>query len=224
MNKTPKLIIFDLDGTLIDSVPDLCAAVDATLLRLGLPPAGETRVRNWVGNGAEKLIKRALSHAGICEASSQNSALQYFLEYYDRHCAVKTNLYPGVESTLKMLTQHSITMAIVTNKPKRFIAPILKHLAIEPYFQYTVGGDDLPHKKPHPLPLIHCMQTLDYRSEETWMVGDSINDILAARAADIPVVAVSYGYNHGRPIEAEGSDEVIANFAHLLDTLSIEAK
>lgn len=218
MAQFPKLILFDLDGTLIDSVPDLCVAVNATLCALGLPKTDEARVRTWVGNGAAKLIERALFHHDIQEERLRASALDHFLNYYEQHCAVQTCLYPGVEKTLNALQQRAVSMAIVTNKPRRFISPILKQLKIEKHFRGIVGGDDLPHKKPHPLPLTHCMQELNYHSEDVCMVGDSINDIEAARAAGIPVIAVAYGYNHGRPIETAGADKVIANFSQLLDT------
>jgi phosphoglycolate phosphatase len=215
--KPPKLILFDLDGTLIDSVPDLSAAVDATLRNLGLPEAGESRVRTWVGNGAAMLIARVLAHAGV-EDELQSTALDHFLEYYERHCAQETCLYPNVEETLSVLQRRSVAMGIVTNKPRRFVAPILEHLKIAAYFQYIIGGDDLPEKKPHPLPLIHCMQALDYSADDTLMVGDSVNDIQAAQAAGVPIIAVSYGYNHGRPVTADGPDRVIANFSQLMDT------
>ena len=213
---TPRLIIFDLDGTLVDSAPDLALAIDAMLNELQLPVAGQARVRDWVGNGATNLVERALAAAGAPPAMV-TVALASFLEHYYRLCTQTTALYPGVETTLKQLAQRHIKMAVVTNKPRRFVSPILQHLQIASYFEQVLGGDDLPQKKPDPAPLRWCMQQLDAAPADTLMVGDSCNDIEAARRAGIGVVAVDYGYNHGRPITGEGADKVISHFDQLLD-------
>lgn len=222
--KPISLVMFDLDGTLIDSVPDLAIAVDQTLEALSLPAAGEDNVRSWVGNGAAKLIERALRFAGLDVAAEtfsggQAKALAVFFECYQRCCAEKTVLYPGVEALLETLRQHQVKMAIVTNKPRQFVSPILKHLSIESYFDYILGGDDLPNKKPHPEPLLHCMAELGVSADESLMVGDSRNDIQAARNANVLVAAVDYGYNHGAPIEDEQPDFVLSNIHQVIARL-----
>jgi len=211
--------MFDLDGTLIDSVPDLALAVDRTLLLLALPVAGESRVRGWVGNGAAVLIQRALVFALPNQADAgalQTKALTLFFEQYHQCNAEKTVLYPNVKDTLERLKQQKIIMAIVTNKPKEFVGPILTALDIEHFFDLVLGGDDLENKKPHPQPLLHCMSELAFDSSQTLMVGDSRNDIEAARKADVLVAAVNYGYNHGCPIEAEQPDYVLSDLYQLI--------
>lgn len=224
----PQLVIFDLDGTLIDSVPDLALAVDRTLGALGLPTAGEPLVREWVGNGASKLVERALRFALALEASSLQTeavdsdvaaqhakALAIFFEQYHACNAQSTILYPGTVDALAELKGRNITMAIVTNKPKEFVPPILKALGIAPYFDFVLGGDELDNKKPHPQPLLYCMSELGFEAAQTLMVGDSRNDIESARAADVLVAAVNYGYNHGRPIEDENPDYVLSGLREL---------
>ncbi|MGH1439195.1 MAG: phosphoglycolate phosphatase [Cellvibrionaceae bacterium] len=227
----PQLVIFDLDGTLIDSVPDLALAIDRTLSELGLPTAGESLVREWVGNGAAKLVERALRfampletmslEASSSEASELNveamhaKALGIFFEQYHDCNAQRTVLYPGTLDALLELKTRNITMAIVTNKPKEFVPPILSALNIAHYFDFVLGGDELDNKKPHPQPLLYCMSELGFEASQTLMVGDSRNDIESARAADVLVAAVNYGYNHGRPIEDENPDYVLSDLREL---------
>ncbi len=221
--RSVKCILFDLDGTLIDSVPDLAVALNKMLLDLDLPVVAEQLAREWVGNGAAKLVERGLCHHGLNADALQSmhaKGLDLFLEHYNDCCADKTVLYEGVAQALAEFKRHQITMAIVTNKPRRFIAPILEHLAIDHYFSLLLGGDELAHKKPHPEPLLHCMDSLNISARSVLMVGDSRNDIEAARAANIPVVAMNYGYNHGRPIEQDKPDCVFASMLELAKQLA----
>ncbi len=203
--RLPRLVMFDLDGTLIDSVPDLAAAVDQMLLARGLPVAGIERVRNWVGNGARVLVRRALAgdleHAAVSDADAE-PALQLFLQLYaDNHSL--TVLYPGVRETLKWLKQQGVEMALITNKPERFVAPLLDQLRIGRYFRWIIGGDTLPQQKPDPAALLHVLRLAEVPASEALFVGDSRSDVQAAKAADVLCVAMSYGYNHGRPISEE---------------------
>lgn len=214
----PRLVMFDLDGTLVDSVPDLAAAVDKTLLVLGQPAAGLEQVRNWVGNGARVLVRRALAgsleHAEVDDADAEQ-ALQLFMQYYAESHTL-TQVYPGVRQTLDWLREQQVELAIVTNKPEQFVAPLLDEKGLGGYFRWIIGGDTLPQQKPDPAALLHVMQLARVDADQALFVGDSRNDVLAARAAGVLCVALSYGYNHGRPIAEENPAQVLNNLAGLL--------
>ncbi len=223
MFKDRSLLLFDLDGTLIDSVPDLSRALNATLKELGLPTYDEATIRVWIGNGAAMLVKRGLAGKREIEEEPQEAlferAMEIFLKNYEEVLNDATGLYPEVEETLKKLRERGYRMAIVTNKPSQFVGPILKNLAVESYFDHIVGGEDLPRKKPDPLPLLHACERLGCDPKKAVMIGDSSNDILAARAASIPSIAVSYGYSAERPIESFGPDAVVGRFGEILGVL-----
>ncbi|GGJ05701.1 phosphoglycolate phosphatase [Halopseudomonas pertucinogena] len=213
----PQLVMFDLDGTLIDSVPDLAAAVDQMLAMRGRPPAGVERVREWVGNGSPMLVRRALAgsieHEGVDDDEAA-LALQDFLRAYDgSHDA--TTVYPGVSELLQWLRSRSVRLAVITNKPERFVAPLLEEKGLGS-FDWIIGGDTLPVKKPDPAGLIRVMQEAGVAPQHSLFVGDSRNDVQAARAAGVKVVAVSYGYNHGRPIEEEQPDLLVDSLDALI--------
>ncbi|MBZ9537854.1 phosphoglycolate phosphatase [Modicisalibacter tunisiensis] len=214
-----QLVVFDLDGTLIDSVPDLAAAVDAMLADLALVPAGEAKVRGWVGNGSRKLVERALCHARgeeSVEASCQETAHERFLRHYAAAPCTRTRLYPGVREALAGLQARGIALALVTNKPEAFIEPILSALSLQECFTMTVGGDSLPRKKPDPLPLTHVAQRLGVPPEAALMVGDSRHDVEAGRRAGFRTLAVPYGYNHGEPVSLAGPDGEVESLAELV--------
>lgn len=215
--KLPQLVMFDLDGTLVDSVPDLAAAVDAALLQLGRRPVGVARVREWVGDGAPVLVRRALAgqldHSGVDDALA-GQALALFMEAYAGGHPL-TTVYPGVEATLDWLRAHRVPLAVVTNKPERFVAPLLEEKGLG-RFDWMVGGDTLPQRKPDPAGLLHVMQLAGAAPDRSLLVGDSRSDVRAARAAGVPVVALRYGYNHGRPIEEEQPDLVLDDLRELL--------
>ncbi|BCD59459.1 MULTISPECIES: phosphoglycolate phosphatase [unclassified Nitratiruptor] len=212
-----EAILFDLDGTLIDSVPDLADAVNAMLMEIGKEPFEEKKIRNWVGNGATMLVKRALSGSsepkGVDEELFQK-ALQIFFEKYENNLCNKTSLYPGVKETLSQL-HTKYPLAIITNKPHRFVRPILESLGIDTYFSLILGGDSLPEKKPHPKPLLHACERLSCHPKNSLMVGDSKNDIIAAKEAGIPVVAVDWGYNYDEPLTIYQPDYIIKDFTEL---------
>ena len=213
-----KLLIFDFDGTLIDSVPDLALSINYMLRELGFNSANEETIHTWVGNGAQTLVRRALtSQMEIFDAVYFNKALTIFLNYYAEHACIKTRAYPHVASTLKALHLQGYTMAIVTNKPFRFIEPILKGLALDEYFDYHVGADSLEKKKPEPEPLLHVCQKLNVPVENSLMIGDSKNDILAAKNANMDSVGVTYGYNYGEDITLYEPDIVIDDFSKMLE-------
>ena len=214
----PRLVMFDLDGTLIDSVPDLAEAVDRMLVELGRAPAGVEKVRDWVGNGARVLVRCALAgdleHAAVGEAETEE-ALARFLDIY-ADCHNLTALYPGVHELLEALSTAAVELAVVTNKPERFVAPLLEQVGLGGYFRWIIGGDTLPQQKPDPAALLQVMHLAGVEAAQTLFVGDSRNDVLAARAAAVPCVAVSYGYNHGRPIAEEQPSLVVDSLVELL--------
>ena len=214
----PRLVMFDLDGTLIDSVPDLAAAVDRMLVEQGRAPAGIEKVRDWVGNGARVLVRRALAdgleHAAVTEAATEE-ALARFLEIY-ADCHALTALYPGVHELLEALSTAAVELAVVTNKPERFVAPLLEQVGLGGYFRWIIGGDTLPQQKPDPAALLQVMHLAGVDAGQSLFVGDSRSDVLAARAASVLCVAVSYGYNHGRPIDEEQPSLVVDSLAELL--------
>ncbi|WP_210395638.1 phosphoglycolate phosphatase [Motiliproteus sediminis] len=216
----PEAVLFDLDGTLVDSVPSLAAAVDRTLAALGRPQAGVDKVRDWVGNGAQKLVERALAgnrEALPAPAADQvEDALALFLEFYGEQPEVGTRLYPGVSECLQQLSARQVPMAVVTNKPERFVPPLLDSFGIDGHFALVLGGDSLATKKPHPAPLQHAAEHFGVAPERCLMVGDSMTDVRAARAAGMPVACVSYGYNHGTPISEAGADWTVDSLTELL--------
>jgi phosphoglycolate phosphatase len=216
--RLPRLVMFDLDGTLVDSVPDLAAAVDRMLVQLGRPPAGVERVREWVGNGARVLVRRALAggidHTEVSDADTER-ALELFNEAYAGSHALST-VYPGVTATLKWLKKQGVELALITNKPERFVAPLLDEMKLGRYFRWIVGGDTLPQQKPDPAALLFVMRLAGVEPEHALFIGDSRNDVLAARAASVPCVALSYGYNHGRPIAEENPARVLDDLRQLL--------
>jgi phosphoglycolate phosphatase len=215
--KTPKMILIDLDGTLVDSAPDLAFCVDETLKHLGLPPQGLERVRDWVGNGVEKLICRALTGDinGKPDQATLERAMPVFLDLYDRNIAQRSHLFPGIREGMDALRAQGIQLGCVTNKIARFTETLLQNLGVRQQFAIVVSGDTLPQKKPHPAPLLHAAHFFGIAPEDAMMVGDSVHDGEAARAAGFQVVCVSYGYNHGVDIRSAQPDAVIDSLLEL---------
>lgn len=216
MNK-PKLILIDLDGTLVDSVPDLAFSVNQMMEQIGRPAYAESHVRNWVGNGVEKLVKRALMDDLDAEPSSENfdHAYPFFMESYDQHNGKRSTLYPGIREGIDKLSAEGYTLGCVTNKAAQFTIPLLKALGIHDDFAIIISGDTLPKKKPDPMPLLHAAEQLGSTPDESMMVGDSMHDVAAARAAGFQAISVPYGYNHGIDIREANPDAVIDSLADL---------
>ena len=211
------LILFDLDGTLVDSAADLYRSMNLSLEQLGWPLVTELQVREWVGKGAAKLCETVLEHLfGQVDAQKQKKLLDTFLDVYARELCVNTTIYDGVLTFLEYCQSHRILMACVTNKPEHLAVGILESLKLSCFFEMVVGGDTLPERKPHPLPLLHCMQQQNVDKAGTLMVGDSSNDVEAARRAGIDCIVVSYGYNHGEDIHACSPQLVIDSLAELI--------
>jgi len=218
-----KLLIFDLDGTLINSALDLALAVNFMLAQLKRDTFDKEIIHGWVGNGALTLVKRALSGSREVDAYLDEAyvekALRIFLDYYEKNLCNATVPYPHVAQTLSALKEKGYTLAIVTNKPYPFVSPILQSLGLESLFALIVGGDSLAEKKPHPLPLLHVCETLGYDVVSSVMVGDSKNDILAANACGMDSVGVTYGYNYGEDIGVHKPNIIINDFAELIKYL-----
>lgn len=198
----PKLVIFDLDGTLVDSVPEIAIAIDHTLREMHLPVAGEERVRHWVGNGLHKLVERALRFAEHFSTEYQHQAITLFEKHYAEVLNQKSPLYHQVVALLTELKRSNICMALCTNKPEQFVWPLLKHHQIETFFSLVVGGDTVSEKKPSPLPLHFICNSLDISPSDTWMVGDSQADALSAEAAGVAGILLKQGYSQGLDLTA----------------------
>lgn len=215
--KKPKMVLIDVDGTLVDSVPDLAYCVDEMMRRLNRPPHGEAKVRNWVGNGVERLVRRALIGQLDGEPSDQDFAIAYpvFLELYADNTSKRSHLYPGVREGLDYLKSQGYYLGCVTNKAAQFTVPLLKALGIYGDFGIVVSGDTLPVKKPDPQPLLHAAAHFGVAPEASLMLGDSRSDVTAARAAGFQIVCMSYGYNHGEDIRNYSPDAVIDSMTEL---------
>lgn len=218
---TPKMVLIDLDGTLIDSVPDLTYCVDEMMTQLGLPVRGEAAVRTWVGNGIERLVQRALTNDldGMPDEALYARALPIFKALYAENTSKRSLLYPGVRDGLEYLQGAGYRLACVTNKAAQFTLPLLKDLGVFPYFELVVSGDTTPKKKPDPMPLLYAAEKLGADPHECLMIGDSKSDVQAARAAGFQIVCMSYGYNHGEDIRNYHPDAVIDSMVELRSLL-----
>ncbi|EGQ8221019.1 phosphoglycolate phosphatase [Vibrio parahaemolyticus] len=222
-----KLIAFDLDGTLLDSVPDLAVAADQAVQALGYPAVSEEQVRDYVGNGADVLIGRALSQSMTISSDLSEElrakGRELFDDFYAQSGHQLSHLYPTVKETLEELHQVGFTMALVTNKPSKFVPEILEQHGIAKYFVDVLGGDAFPEKKPNPVALNWLMEKHQVKASEMLMVGDSKNDILAAKNAGCASFGLTYGYNHGEPISASNPDFVADSLSELLEVVAVSA-
>ncbi|MCC7121361.1 MAG: phosphoglycolate phosphatase [Gammaproteobacteria bacterium] len=222
MTGTPRrAVLFDLDGTLVDSAPDIAAAADRALADCGVPGRGIERIRGYIGGGAERLIHRCLTDRldGVAERALFDAAFAAFFKHYAADLTTRTQPYPGVIETLASLAARGYRLGCVTNKPARFTTPLLTALALAPYFDAVVAGDTLPVKKPDPAPLLHAMTRLGTQVATTTMVGDSMADLNAARAAGMRVLCVSYGYSPTARLADHAPDALIDRMPDLLPLL-----
>ena len=219
-----QLLIFDFDGTLIDSVPDLADATNAMLTTLGKAPYPIETIRNWVGNGSKMLVERALVGKievleGELTQEETDHAEQVFFDAYKNLSGSKTVAYPDVDSGLKKLKSAGFSLALVTNKPIRFVPKILESFGWQDLFSEVLGGDSLPVKKPDPTPLLHVCEALNVTPEQAVMIGDSRNDILAGQNANMHTLGLSYGYNYGQDIRELNPTAAFDEFSALVDYL-----
>jgi phosphoglycolate phosphatase len=201
----PELVCLDLDGTLVDSVPDIANAVDAFLAEFGAALAGEEQVRTWVGFGSAKLIDQALEWASI-DPSKHEEAYRIFLMHYRAHLTDKTTLYPNVKALLKAFKHHGVPIALITNKPSVFVKPMMDYFELTEQFGWLLGGDTL----------LHCSESIEALPEKCLMIGDSITDFKAANNAGFKCALVTYGYHQGIDLTALGADAIIDDLAELL--------
>ncbi len=216
-----EALLFDLDGTLLDSAPDLATAIDCMLIELGYPAAGIERVARWVGDGARQLVIEALRFARArIDDNLVGAALQIYQRHYGACLSRRSNLFPGVREALQHWHGRGLRMACVTNKGARFTELLIDHFNLREFLPVVVSGDTLPQRKPHPAPLLEACRQLDIAPAHAIMVGDSRNDVRAARAANMPVICVRHGYNHGRSIADENPDLIVDTFFDFIVPIS----
>jgi phosphoglycolate phosphatase len=214
-----KAVLFDLDGTLLDSIPDLAEACNRMMVELGRTPYGIEVIRTFVGKGMVNLVRRCLAGSGSATEAEVNAAVDVFRRHYAVVNGQWTTLYAGVVPALEALRERGIAMACVTNKPAAFTTPLLQHMGIAGFFGATVSGDTLAEKKPHPAPLLHACQLLGVDVSAALMIGDSANDAEAARAAGMPVLLVTYGYSEGVPVDSIECDGLLSSLVDALPRL-----
>ncbi len=223
-----RAIAFDLDGTLLDTIHDLAAAVNALLAEEGYEPLAKDELRAMVGKGMANLVQRALARAGgVPPAAIDDATLRAALgRYQERYAAVlgrETRPYPGMAEGLARLAAMGFPLAVVTNKAARFVRPHLEHAGIAHLFALVVGGDTLPTRKPDAGPLLHVAAAFGIAPAQLLMVGDSINDVAAARAAGCPVLVLPYGYNEGEPVQNLDADGIVPSLAEVADRVRLVA-
>jgi phosphoglycolate phosphatase len=209
---TARGVLIDLDGTLLDTVPDLAAAVNAMRSELKLLPLPVAQVAAYVGKGADVLVHRALTESidGRADPALFGRGRELFYRHYRRENGRQALVFPGVREALELLRQRGLAIACVTNKPREFTLELLQRVGLGDAFAAVVSGDDTKEKKPHPEPMLHACALLGLPATDTAMIGDSENDVLSARAAGCAVILVTTGYNEGRPVETLPADAIVA--------------
>ena len=222
MNHTFDLVMFDLDGTLIETAPEICDAVNDTLARLDLPAVTQQQVNDWIGHGTRELLISALAAAGktdVAAVRASNSLALIAAEFdrhYQRRCGTRSHLYPRVRETLVALRLRGVKLAVVTNKEARYTDTVLQVHQLTPLFDRVVSGDTLARKKPDPMGIDSCLTAFATPAHRALFVGDSSIDVATARNAGVRVWALPYGYNMGQPISASEPDRLIADCSALL--------
>ena len=217
------MVMIDLDGTLIHTAPDLAACANRMLRDLGRGEWPIEKIMTWIGNGVPRLVKRALTGEMQAEpdAALFDQALALFQRHYAAHVSDLSRPYLGVVEGLDTLKAQGFSLACITNKAEAFTRPLLKNLDLHGYFQLVLSGDSLPRRKPDPLPLMHACQHFDITPDHGVLVGDSSTDVQAARAAGMPVICVTYGYNHGHDIRDSQPDAVVGSLAEVSQYLRL---
>jgi phosphoglycolate phosphatase len=206
-----KAVAIDLDGTMLDTVEDLAIAVNMMLERIGRAPLDTALVRNFVGKGINNLVERALTGAmdGVPDAALFERALPIYMTCYAEVNGQSTTMYPQVREGLEALKAAGFPLACVTNKSERYTLPLLAQVKLDGFFSQVVAGDTLARKKPDPLPLTHVCEKFGIAPPELLMIGDSLNDAEAARAAGCPIFCVGYGYNEGVDVRSLDVDAIV---------------
>jgi len=218
-----KAVMIDLDGTLVDSIPDLAAAANGMLREMGRAELDIGLIRTFVGKGIPNLVSRSLTGRLDGEVSPETLARamplyeRWYTEMNGKHCSI----YPGVMEGLEAMRRAGFPLACVTNKSARFTAPLLECLGLAGYFSQVVAGDTLPQKKPDPAPLIHACRNFGIAPRDMLMIGDSLNDAEAARAAGCPMFCVPYGYNEGRDVRELDVDAIVATLVEAVKLIRL---
>jgi len=218
----PRLVMFDLDGTLVETAPEICDAVNDTLRHFALAPVAQQQVNDWIGHGTHTLLVQALAFSqGQTEAAVRASEAlagiaAVFKTHYAQRCGTRSHPYPDVVQTLERLRQRGAHLAVVTNKESAYTQTVLDAHALTPYFGAIVCGDTFASKKPSPEGVLACLAQFGVSAADALFVGDSSIDVATARNAGVPVWAVPYGYNMGEPIAASVPDRLIATIAEIL--------
>ncbi len=218
---TPPLdvqaIVIDLDGTLLHTAPELAESANRMLRDMGRAAVSQDLLMSYIGNGIHWLVKRALT--GDMYAEPEATLFEQALPIFERHytkLATESKPFQNVIAGLDAMKAAGFRMGCITNKDMRYTDPILKNSGLAPYFEIVLAGDTLPEKKPHPMPLLHAAKFFGVAIEQLLLVGDSLSDAKAARAAGCPIVCVPYGYNHGEPVETLNVDAVIPDLTGVL--------
>jgi phosphoglycolate phosphatase len=221
----PRAVLFDLDGTLLDSAPDLAAAANAMLAELGMAPRDPAVVATYIGKGIPRLVERALT--GSLDAAADPALLARALPVYEHHYAAESGRrsvpFPGVVEGLRALHAADLPLACITNKAQRFTFDLLQRTGLDGFFDAVVCGDTVANKKPDPMPVLHACERLGVRPQDALMIGDSANDVQSARAAGCPVWCVPYGYNEGRSVETLDCDLIVPDLAEAVRRRPVEA-
>jgi len=223
------LILFDLDGTLIETAPEIADAVNDTLTRFDLPAVTQQQVNDWIGHGTRELLIQALAYVGNTTADLVRHSDSFklieveFGKFYQRRCGTRSHLYPQVRETLHALRAAGVKLVVMTNKEGRYTQTVLDAHQMTPLFDLVISGDTLPVKKPNPAGIDHCLQRFGAPRERTLFVGDSSIDVATARNGGITVWALPYGYNMGEPIESCLPDRVIPDLSALTTGLLANA-
>lgn len=208
-----RAVVIDLDGTLLDSAPDLARAANRMLAELRLPALPLDVIKSFIGNGIVNLVRRSLGAAGgeVADEDECSRALAIFSRHYEHDLSSETKPYPGVVEGLTRMREAGLRLGCVTNKAERFTTPLLRETGLARFFDVTICGDTLPEKKPHPMPLLHACERFAIPPHELLMIGDSANDTETARRAGCPVFCVSYGYSGGRDVAELKPDAIVAS-------------
>ncbi|PKO94532.1 MAG: phosphoglycolate phosphatase [Betaproteobacteria bacterium HGW-Betaproteobacteria-10] len=204
-------VTFDLDGTLLDTIADLAEACRLMLEAIGEPPRSDAEIHRFVGQGVAVLVERCLTHSEPPSKEKLHVAIESFKRYYAAVNGKFTRIYPDVLEGLQAWKSSGLKMGVVTNKPRQFTEPLLERMALTDYFDVVVSGDTTAYKKPHPEPLLHACRLFGVRPDCNLHIGDSKNDIHAARAAGCIAYAVPYGYNEGEPVDSADCDALVSD-------------
>ena len=210
-----KVVVIDLDGTLLNTAPDLAYAAEKMMQELGRPVPDIDTIRSYIGNGVSRLVKRVLT--GDMDADPEPEAFRHAYSIYEKHysdnVARESRPFPGVVEGLQKMREMGLHLACITNKAEKFTIPLLRDTGLLDYFELVLSGDSLPKRKPDPLPLQHTCQHFGIAPDQLLLIGDSLNDTQAARAAGTHVFCVPYGYNRGRPVQELDLDAVVPSLA-----------